>query len=91
MVKVRNLLGAGSAMFVLAACYGMPPDKYGETGWTDDTGPVLEDLDGDGFDSLVDCDDTNPEIHPDADEVCDDEIDNDCDALIDAADEECAD
>ncbi len=32
-----------------------------------------------------DCDDTNAEIHPGADEVCN-EIDDDCDALIDADD-----
>ncbi len=38
-----------------------------------------------------DCDDSNPSIHPDADEVCDDEVDNDCDVLIDLEDDECAD
>jgi len=30
-----------------------------------------------------DCDDTNPYINPCADEICDDEVDNDCDDLID--------
>ena len=33
-----------------------------------------------------DCDDTNPEIHPNATEVCD-EMDNDCDAFIDDDDD----
>ena len=43
-----------------------------------------EDLDGDGFDHTVDCDDQNIDVFPDAQEVCDD-IDNDCDGLIDEA------
>ena len=34
-----------------------------------------------------DCDDTNPEIHPEAEEVCD-EVDNDCDGAIDDADDD---
>jgi len=33
-----------------------------------------------------DCDDRNPEISPDGDEICDD-LDNDCDGLVDDADE----
>ena len=37
----------------------------------------------------VDCDDKDPLIYPDAEEICDDEIDNDCDELIDLDDEDC--
>lgn len=33
-----------------------------------------------------DCDDSNPEVHPGASEVCDDGLDNDCDTLTDCAD-----
>ncbi len=39
---------------------------------------ILVDEDGDGFTNDVDCDDTNPDVNPDASEVCDD-IDNNCD------------
>ena len=53
------------------------------------------DADGDGFKSAdymvdgeygEDCDDTNPDINPDATEVCDG-VDNNCDGLIDSGSE----
>ena len=88
--KVTKLLGVGSTMFILSACYGVP---YKETGPLYDTGPTT-DLDGDGFlaieDGGEDCDDTSAWINPDADEICDDEIDNDCDGDVDADDMDCA-
>jgi len=40
------------------------------------------DRDGDGFEDAEDCDDTNDQIHPNADEICDG-IDNDCSGRID--------
>jgi hypothetical protein len=40
------------------------------------------DADADGFNALDDCDDSNPNIYPGADELCD-ELDNDCDTFID--------
>lgn|GEM_PF-5838579 len=56
--------------------------------WMDDARYLSErdrflDTDGDGFTSNEgDCDDSNPMLHPDADEVCD-EVDNNCDGLLD--------
>lgn len=51
----------------------------------DDAGNPIVDFDEDGFLSDVDCDDNNPAIHPQAQEICN-EIDDDCDSLIDDAD-----
>jgi cysteine-rich repeat protein len=41
-----------------------------------------DDLDGDGFSADEDCDDSNPAVHPDAEEFCDG-IDNNCNDEID--------
>lgn len=42
----------------------------------------LDDNDGDGFDNSIDCDDNDPNINPNATEVCDG-VDNNCDGQID--------
>ncbi len=46
---------------------------------------ALIDADLDGFSAEEDCDDSDPEIHPEATELCD-EVDNDCDDEIDEDD-----
>ena len=51
----------------------------------DNAGNPIVDIDEDGFFSDVDCDDNNPSIHPQAQEICN-ELDDDCDSLIDDAD-----
>ncbi len=75
------------ATVFLAACAVEKPDEEDTgTGPADtdlddtdtDTTPDLVDADADGYLDSVDCDETNPEIHPGADEVCDG-VDQDCD------------
>ncbi|MCK6518871.1 hypothetical protein L6R46_27905, partial [Myxococcota bacterium] len=49
----------------------------GDTGDTGDTAPV--DADGDGVPALFDCDDTNPDVKPGAEETAYNGLDDDCD------------
>ena len=83
-------------------CDGNIDDDDDDTQFPEDS-TYYSDLDGDGFGALEtamqacsqpsnsvtdfrDCDDDNAAVHPDAIEVCD-ELDNDCDTLIDDGDD----
>jgi hypothetical protein len=64
---------------------GTPLDTENDSGTdsgsdSNSTSPV--DLDRDGYGDDVDCDDTDPDVHPGADEYCNDH-DDDCDGLTD--------
>ncbi|MGC6507526.1 MAG: MopE-related protein [Myxococcota bacterium] len=76
-------------------CDDTNPNAYPGAAELSDPEACMQDADGDGYGASTptdpnvtpgnDCDDTNPNVHPDAHEICD-EIDNDCDGLIDDAD-----
>ncbi len=92
-MKRRLLLLASSVFGALSGCETATMDygvwETGEyNGYSDYTGWAYDDIDNDGFDESEDCDDTDPAVNPDAEEVCDDGIDNDCDDLTDEDDVE---
>ncbi|MBU0607830.1 MAG: putative metal-binding motif-containing protein, partial [Armatimonadetes bacterium] len=62
-------------LVLLLFLLGCPTDDTGD----DDTASV--DADQDGFNEVVDCDDTDPQTYPGAAELCDG-VDNDCDGAV---------
>ncbi len=101
-----NHMGIAATTVVLAACYGTGGFgidrrvETGDTGWDTDVGrdthppsdtALSPDGDADGYDRSIDCDDTDPSVHPDASEDCGNNRDDDCDTLIDTLDPTCPD
>ncbi len=75
-LQLDNPLRLDVTMYLIALFLACPA--------TNGTNSILEttDADQDGFVAADDCDDSNPNVYPNADELCD-EIDNDCDTFID--------
>ena len=67
----RRTALAAGALVLLLGLVACSPDED-EDGWTLDAG---------------DCDDSNPDVHPEAPELWQDGIDNDCDGLEDVSDD----
>ena len=95
-----NVIPAGGKLNIEARVtddIGPQQRAFAWVAWPDDKETHCHDVDGDGFffesacDTELDCDDENAEIHPAADEICDDRIDNDCDEMTDCDDAECLD
>ena len=68
-------------------CDDWDPNTYPGAAENESTTECMTDADGDGFGSMevvetatagTDCDDSNPDIHPNAEEIVGDEIDSNC-------------
>lgn len=70
-----------SAILILPACEPVQPAKD-SGGVDDDTAPVTDDPDGDGYGADSDCDNGDASINPGASEICDG-LDQDCDGVAD--------
>lgn len=80
--RALQLCMGGLTTMVLAACYGPPAGPI-------DTSSLGPDADADGWNAPDDCDDEDPARNPGEVEICDDDIDNDCDFLVDEDDDDC--
>lgn len=65
---------AAALLLGLTACEGTEPTAVALYGV-----PPMEDADGDGYEDGLDCDDNDPDVHPDAVETPGDGVDSNCD------------
>jgi hypothetical protein len=93
-----TMITRASALLLLAAVTACGGDSFvshkdAAVDATDATGvhppSYYTDDDHDGFsEAQGDCDDTNPNVHPKAKEICDNGIDDNCDGYTDAAEQD---
>ncbi len=81
---------AAPSYALTADCVGPAPgdddDAADDDDVADDDDAVGVDSDDDGYPVCEDCDDNDPDVHPGADEVCSDGVDNDCNGTADDRD-----
>jgi hypothetical protein len=85
----NDLFGGGPADFsgFILLCPDAPaPERHVRFNIRTPTLTIHKDKDGDGYQFTNDCNDNVASINPDAAEVCDDGIDNDCDGQLDCYD-----
>lgn len=87
MTTDARRLVAGVALWGAMGCSADPLEVASGKGRvgagdTADSGASVVDADGDGFVAAMDCDDTDPTVHPDATETCN-ALDDDCDGAVD--------
>jgi gliding motility-associated-like protein len=74
--------GFGNPLVDTLTCGNLPGYVLDNTDCSDNNPNTIScDGDGDGFTPDVDCDDTNPAVNPDAIEICENGIDDNCDGV----------
>ena len=85
--RTDDLQVAGSFRYVrMFGIQRSSGNNWGYSIWEMEVYETPSDSDNDGFNSSVDCDDTNPDVYPGAPEVCNNGIDDDCDGEVDDLD-----